>query len=96
MAYQVLIELCKIWPNSWLSKQALDECTYSIVSQDDKSDFTNSIRVFRTLLTHHELERESIRPYVHHLLMHISSDQFELLSVSNTTLIYKLINDILT
>ena len=66
------------------------------IIKDDKSDFINSIRVFRTLLTHKELDKESIRPYIHHLLIKISSDEFELLSVSNTISIYKLINDILT
>ncbi|CAF0835966.1 unnamed protein product [Rotaria sordida] len=96
MAYQALIELCEIWPNSWISKEIFDECIYSIVSQDDKSDFNNSIRVFRTLLTHNEFEKESIRQYIQHLLIKISSDEFELLSVPNTTSIYKLINDILT
>jgi hypothetical protein len=64
--------------------------------QDDKSDFTNSIRLFRILLTHNEFDKESIRHYIHHLLLRISSDEFELLSVSNTISIYKLINDILT
>ncbi|CAF0805134.1 unnamed protein product [Rotaria sordida] len=96
MAYQALIELCEIWPNSWISKEIFDECIYSIVSQDDKSDFNNSIRVFRTLLTHNEFEKESIRQYIQHFLIKISSDEFELLSVPNTTSIYKLINDILT
>ncbi|CAF3710797.1 unnamed protein product [Rotaria sp. Silwood1] len=96
MAFQALIELCEIWPNSWISKEVFDECIYSIVSQDDKSDFNNSIRVFRTLLTHNEFDKESIRQYIHHLLIKISSDEFELLSVPNTSSIYKLINDILT
>ncbi|CAF5174996.1 unnamed protein product, partial [Rotaria sp. Silwood1] len=84
MAFQALIELCEIWPNSWISKEVFDECIYSIVSQDDKSDFNNSIRVFRTLLTHNEFDKESIRQYIHHLLIKISSDEFELLSVPNT------------
>jgi hypothetical protein len=94
LAYQSLIELSEIWPNTWQSKETFDECIYSILSQDDKSDYTYSIRFFRTLLTHHEFEKESIRHYIQYLLYLISSDQFELLSVSNTVLIYKLLNDI--
>ncbi|CAF0925752.1 unnamed protein product [Adineta steineri] len=96
VAFQALIELCEIWPNSWISKEVFDECIYSIVSQEDKSDFHSSIRLIRTLLTHNEFDKEPIRPYIHHLLMKISSDEFELLSVSNTISIYKLLNDILT
>ncbi|UJR32357.1 hypothetical protein I4U23_019820 [Adineta vaga] len=96
VAYQALIELSEVWPNSWISKEVFDECIYSIVSQDDKSDFINSIRAIRTLLTHHELDKDSIDSYIYHLLIKISSDDFELLSVSHTISIYKLINDILT
>lgn len=33
MAYQSLIELCEIWPNSWISKDVFNECIYSILSQ---------------------------------------------------------------
>ena len=33
MAYQSLIELSEIWPNSWISKDVFNECIYSILSQ---------------------------------------------------------------
>jgi len=95
LAYQSLIELSEIWPNTWQSKSIFDECIYSILSQDDKFDYTNSIRFFRTLFNHNEFEKEPIRHYIEHLLYRISSDQFELISVSNTISIYKLLNDIL-
>ncbi|CAF3359499.1 unnamed protein product [Rotaria socialis] len=95
LAFQALIELSEICPNSWIPKEAFDECIYSIVSQEDRYDFNYSIRLFRTLLTHKELDKESIRHYVQHLLMRISSEEYELISVLNTNSIYKLINDIL-
>ena len=56
----------------------------------------NSIRFFRVLLNHKEFHKESNRQYIQLLLMKISSDEFELISVANTISIYKLINDILT
>ncbi|CAF1135968.1 unnamed protein product [Adineta ricciae] len=96
VAFQALIELLEIWPNTWISKEIFDECIYSIVSQDDKSDFINSIRAIRTVLTHKELDRDAIHSFIYHLLIKISSDEFELLSVSHTISVYKLVNDILT
>lgn len=96
LAYQSLIDLATIWPNSWLNKSLFDVLIYSIVAQEEKNEFHQSIVLFRRFLSHVDLEKESLRCWIHHLFVRLSSDRFELVSLSHTISIFKLINEILT